>query len=306
MLLPPALNESDRVAIICPAGRARINDVENAAFVLERHGLKPEISPMVYENRGTFSGTVQARFDDFMRVWTDHDVRAVICARGGYGAVHLLDRLDIMPLRDNAKWLVGFSDICALHALLWSHGIASIHGPMAKHICADGGNNPYIEALMNILAGGSVDYRFEKHPFNRAGFVQAALSGGNLSVLTALSATRFGMIRPNTILLIEDIAEPVYKVQRMLWQLRFAGILPRLAGLLVGAFTDYSPDPNHESMQSMIRDMVDGYDYPVAFDVPIGHGSDAMPVILNVTTELCVNDYGVRLKQCQLSVKQPE
>ena len=297
IIIPPALDPGDRVAIICPAGRARIADSEAAASALAALGLCPELSPMVYGNDGSFSGSVDDRLADFIRVWTDPGIRAVICSRGGYGSVHLLESLDRMPLRENAKWLVGFSDICALHALMNHHGIASIHGPMAKHICPDNGHNPHIKRLISNLYGMIHNYHFAPHPFNRHGDAKAPLAGGNLSVLSSLIGTRFDTLRPGTILLIEDIAEPVYKVQRMLWQLRLSGVLPRLAGLLVGAFTDWRPDVNHESMQSMIRDMVADYSFPTAFDVPIGHGVDATPLILGIPTAMSVTDSGVYLLQ---------
>lgn len=295
MIIPPSITPTDRVAIICPAGRARITDVEAAAEVLRIRGFRPEISPMVYENYGSFSGTLERRTEDFMRVWTDDSIRAVICARGGYGAVQMLDRIDGATLRRNAKWLVGFSDICALHTLMWRNGIASVHGPMAKHISADGGSNPYIDALTDILCGTPRPLCFAPDPLNRPGKVTAPLTGGNLSVLTALCGTPFGMIRPGTILFIEDIAEPVYKVQRMLWQLRLAGTLQSLAGLVVGTFTDWNPDINHVSMYTMIRDMVDPYDYPVAFGAPIGHGGRSMPIVLNIPHTLEVNPEGTVL-----------
>ncbi len=297
LIIPPALRHGDRAAIICPAGRARIDNCEAAAEVLASAGLRPELSPMVYGNCGSFSGTVADRTADFQRVWTDRGIRAVICSRGGYGSLHLLEQLDTMPLRDNAKWLVGFSDICVLHALMNRHGIASIHGPMAKHISADGGRNPNFEALMRTLCGEMPAFHFAPHPFNRHGEAEATLTGGNLSVLSALTGTRFDTLRPGTILLIEDIAEPVYKVQRMLWQLRLSGVLPRLSGLLVGAFTDWRPDVNHESMQSMIRDMVAGYSFPMAFDVPVGHAGDAMPLVLGAPSRLRVSDTGVEFDQ---------
>lgn len=297
LIIPSPLQPGDRVAIICPAGRARTADCEAAARVLAAHDLQAELSPMVYSNCGSFSGTQTERLNDFIRVWTDPGIRAVICSRGGYGAVHLLDRLDSMNLRENAKWLVGFSDICVLHALMNRHGIASIHGPMAKHISVNDGHNPYANALTDILFGEMPHYHFAPHAFNRQGEAHATLTGGNLSVLSSLIGTRFDTLRPGTILLIEDIAEPVYKVQRMLWQLRLSGVLPRLAGLLVGAFTDWRPDVNHESMQSMIRDMVADYSFPTAFDVPIGHGVDAMPLILGIPTAMSVTDSGVYLLQ---------
>lgn len=287
-IIPPALQPGSRIAIVSPAGRARIPDVESAVRLLTARGFQPEVMPHALGFSGSFSATLTDRLADMTNALLDPQIKAIICSRGGYGAVHLLEHLDRLPLRSNPKWLIGFSDITALHGLFSAHGIASIHGPMAKHISAQDGDNPDFHHLLDILSGHPVEYHLEPHPFNRPGTANAPLSGGNLAVASSLIGTRFDTLRPGTILFIEDIAEPIYKVQRILYQLRLSGVLDSLAGLLVGQFTNYLPDVNHPDMETMIRDMVDDYTYPVAFNIPAGHGGRALPLILGSATRLYV------------------
>lgn len=256
--------------------------------VIRRRGWEPVLGAHAMGGCGSYSSSLADRLADFEWALTDATIDAIICTRGGYGAVQLLDALDRLPLRQHAKWLVGFSDISALHALMARHGIVSVHGPMTKHISANDGENPDFEALCRLLDGGSIEYVVPSHPLNRAGEVSGRLSGGNMAVLQGLIGTPFDLLRPDRILLIEDIAEPIYKVERWLYQLRLSGVLPRLRGLIAGAFTDYRPDRNHDSMEEMIREMVEPYDYPVAFNAPIGHGGDSRPLLLSAPLTLTV------------------
>lgn len=288
LLFPKPLLPGDRVAIISPAGIARAADVFRASCAIEKQGWEPVVMPHALGRHGTFSGTADERLSDFRLAMEDPRIRAVVCSRGGYGSVHLLDSLDTMPLRDDPKWLIGFSDITALHALMLRHGIASVHGPMAKYIGADGGENEDFRALCAILRGEMPVYGIPSHPLNREGEVTGRLAGGNLAVMGGLVSTPYDIMRPGTVLFIEDIAEPVYKVERQLEQLRMCGVLPTLRALLTGAFTEYSPDANYETMERMISDKVCGYGYPVAFGIPAGHMGRSLPMIEGVEVEIKV------------------
>jgi len=298
VILPEPLRPGDRIAILSPAGASRPVNVYKAVAALRSRGYDPYVTFNSMGRYGTYSGTESQRFDDIKTALLDRDTKAIICARGGYGAVQLLDSLDCLPLRDNAKWLVGFSDISALHALLHKHGIVSVHGPMTKHIGSDdGGAVTDCDALFGILGGDAVEYVLEPHGFNRMGSVTATLTGGNMAVLTALIGTPFNMIRPGTVLFIEDISEPVYKVERMLYQLKLCGILPKLAGLIVGEFTDCPSDDSHPSMYGMIHRMVAPYDYPVVFGFPAGHGQRNIPLMESMPVQLTVGSDRVVIRQ---------
>lgn len=288
---PQPLATGDRVAIVSPASVIDHALVDGAAVTLRELGFEPVVMPHALGTRGSYSGSRDERLADMLSALRDPSVRAVLCSRGGYGAVHLLEDLRDDIARD-PKWLIGFSDISALHALWMSRGVTSIHGSMAKQL-ALGPDTTATRRLTDLLAGRRPALTWEATPeaANRAGSVTAPLSGGNLAVLDALVGTPYNALRPGHILFIEDIAEPVYKIERMLYHLRLAGILGSLAGLVVGRFTDYRPDCNHASMEAMIADMVAGYGYPVAFGAPIGHiGEDNMPVLHGAVTTLTVTD----------------
>lgn len=291
ILFPQPLKEGDKIAICSPAGPIDPEKVERAAEVLRNEGWEVEIMPHTYGKLGHFSGTDDERFDDLSRALLNPEVKAIICSRGGYGVVHILDRLDKIDLRENAKWIAGFSDISALHALMSKQGVASIHSSMAAAI-GQGDENPDNAQLFAMLRGERPAYTFDGHINDRCGIATGKLVGGNLAVIAELINTPFDIIEPDTILFIEDIAEPIYKIERILYQLKLSGILPKLKGLIVGQFTDYKPDDNYQDMFDMIRDMTAEYDYPVAFNAPIGHVDHNIPLIESAQVTLKVDSSG--------------
>jgi len=297
VIIPAPLKQDDKIAIVSPAGVTRAQNVYNAIPVLQDFGWDPYTSPHAFGRYATFSGTPDERYADLEQALLDPEVKAILCSRGGYGAVHLLERLNRLPLRDNPKWIIGFSDISALHALMHRHGIASIHGPMARHIARTSACDDDSTALIDILHGEMPSYTVARHKYNRQGSATATLLGGNMAVLSGLVNTPFDLFKPDTILFIEDVSEPVYKIERMMYQLKLSGVLGRLKGLIVGAFTEYSPDVDGRSMETMIRDMVADYDYPVAYGVPFGHGSRIIPFVESIPATLEVTSTGVKILQ---------
>lgn len=284
ILTPRPLRFGDRVAIVSPAGIIKPQLVYNCLPVLADRGWVPYVGANTFNRAGTFAGTDDERFDDLATAILDPDTRAIICARGGYGAVHLLERLDRLPLRDDPKWIVGYSDISALHALMTRKGIKSIHAPMTKHIALNSGLDDDSQTLFSLLEGNRPAYDVAPHPLNRHGSVEGRLVGGNLAVIAGLIATPFDVIGlPGSILFIEDIAEPIYKIERILYNLRLNGSLARLAGLVVGQFTDYAPDRNASTMEDMISEMVAPYDFPVCYGFPVGHVDHNVPMLCSST-----------------------
>lgn len=301
LIIPPYLAEGDKIAIVSPAGVTRPQNVYKALPTLQSYGWEPYTSPHAFGRHATYSGTPDERYSDLEQALLDPDVRCILCSRGGYGAVHLLDRLDRLPLRDNPKWIIGFSDISALHALMHRHGIASIHGPMAKHIATSPHAYDSI-ALIDILKGKPQTYEIKPHRLNRQGSASGMLIGGNMAVLSGLVNTPFDLFQPDTILFIEDVSEPVYKIERMMYQLKLSGVLANLRGLVCGAFTEYSPDVDGRSMETMISEMVRDYDYPVAYGCPFGHGDDIIPFVESTAVTFTVGSDGVTISQPLTSV----
>lgn len=296
VVFPRPLNPGDRIAILSPASIVKPDYVNGAMEVLSSCGWKPYICPHTVGRCGSYSGCASDRLSDLESALLDRSTRAIMCSRGGYGVVHLLERLEQLPLADDPKWLIGFSDISALHALFASKGIASLHASMTKHLSTAGGRDADSAALFGILRGEMPQYSFPAHHLNRTGKVQGRIIGGNLAVLAGLIGTPFDIFgKDGGILFIEDIAEPIYKVERILYQLRLCGVLQSLKGLIVGQFTEYRPDANYHDMETMIHDMVSDYGFPVAFDVPIGHVDHNVPVVENAMTTLDVSSDAVVL-----------
>lgn len=295
IIYPPHLTKGDKVVIVSPAGAVNPEFVEKEAEVLRHQGWEAEIAPHALGRHLTYSGTYEERLADIRNAFLDPQVKAIFCARGGYGCVQLLEALDRLPLRGNAKWVAGYSDISALHALMASHGIVSLHAPMARHISESGGKDQDCMALFSILSGSPASYRLKSHDLNRQGTGMGKLVGGNLAVLSALIGTRFDPFEPGIILFIEDIAEPVYKVERILHQLKLSGRLGALNGLVVGQFTEYKPIAGMPGMYEMINEMVGSYDYPVVFDAPIGHVPHNIPIPVSSRAVLAVEEVSVTI-----------
>ena len=289
MIFPQPLKPGDKVAILSPASYIDPARVAGAATVLHQWGFTPVIYPHCNSRCGTYSGSIEERRDDLLHALSDPGIRAILCSRGGYGTVHLLPWLDSELLRRDPKWIIGFSDISALHAAMVSAGIASIHSSMTKLLAERGGDDPCSRMLLDVLQGRLPCHEVPPHPLNRCGEATAMIVGGNLAVLSGLVSTPFDILRPGRILFIEDISEEVYRVERMLYTLRLNGTLARLCGLIVGRFTNYhNPDRNGDSMEQMIARITAPYGYPVAMGFPIGHIDDNRPVIEGAQATLTV------------------
>lgn len=286
-IYPAPLKPGDKIAVVSPAGNIDTKPVEEALEVLRAEGWDPYVAPHTLGKSGTYSGKSYERYGDLAAALSDPDVRAIICARGGYGVVHILDDLDRLDLGRDPKWLVGFSDISALHALMNRKGVVSVHANMTKDI-ARGPEVPGNSMLFEILRGNRPGLTFPTSNFDRPGIATARLLGGNLAVIAGLIGTPYDVIQPDTILFIEDVDEPIYKIERMLYQIRLTGVLGKLKGLVVGQFTGYKPTDNYTTMEEMIFDMVSPYKYPVAMNVPFGHVDFNLPVISGARVTLRV------------------
>lgn len=293
MIKPDSLRRNDRVMIVSPASSVFPGYVEGAENVLSSWGLEPVRGRYCVAATKGYAGTVEERLADLRTALTDDSVAAVLCSRGGYGTVHLLEHLRPEWFSSRPKWIIGFSDISALHAASLSAGVMSLHAPMCKHL-SETPENEASRFLRAILFGENPVYRVDAHRLNRQGRARGRLVGGNMAVLCALLRTPYDLFAPGTVLFIEDIAEPPYKIERMLYNLRLAGVLAGLSGLIVGRFTEYEESPTHP-LYEQIGALVADYDYPVCFDFPVGHVPENYPMIEGADVELDVNVSGVSL-----------
>ena len=291
IIFPSPLTKGDKIAIISPASHILPEYVDGACQAIAQMGFQPVVSTHCKGQCGGYSGTIEQRLADFLEALHNPEVKAILCSRGGYGVVHLLEYLSADDIAENAKWLIGFSDISALHAAMVASGVASIHASMAKHLTQFGVDDEATVALFNILQGKLPTYQTPSHAFNKPGTATGTLTGGNMAVLCGLLDTEFDLLSRGDILFIEDVGEEVYKIERMLYNLRLSGVLPMIKGLIVGRFTDYrNPDGNGDSMEQMAKRMVEPYDIPVAFDFPVGHVDENMPLIEGAQVTLTVAD----------------
>lgn len=301
MIRPPLLKSRDKAVIVSPAGKIDADIVDKAASILREWGLKVEVGENALSRVGRFSGSIEQRLSDLQKAMDDAEVNLIFCSRGGYGMVHLLDRLNFDGMIRNPKWVVGYSDITALHSALQSNGIISIHGPMAKHFAEEGASDKAVAYTKTVLTEGRIDYKIEGTEYsalNRKGKTSGRLFGGNLSVFCGILGSRFAVIPKEGILFIEDIGEEPYRVDRMMYQLRLAGVFDNIKGLIVGRFTDYSEDnamygPLYES----ILEAVVPYTFPVCFGFPVGHVKDNYPLMMGAETALTVTNDQIILKQ---------
>ena len=284
MIYPSFLKANDKVVILSPSGKIEAQWVEGLKAVLESYGLVVSVSEHALCAKGRFAGTDDERIQDLQEAINDAEVKAIFCSRGGYGLARIIDQIDFSALKSNAKWIVGFSDITALHNALSRVGVASIHGIMAKHITlkAEG-----LENLMSMLFGNEVSYEISAHELNKIGEASGELVGGNLSVLYGLRGTPFDIDYRGKILFIEDLGERLYHIDRMVQNLRLGGVFEQIVGLVVGQFTDIDEDDSFfGGVYGVIRDAVKDYNIPVCFNFPAGHVDNNQPLKMGANYKL--------------------
>jgi len=277
------------IRIISPSGHLDASFIEQATARLRAWGYIVSVGAHARDTYGRFAGSDDDRLSDLAEALRDPDVDLILCARGGYGLQRIIDRVPAI-----SKPVLGFSDITALHQLAALHHQPSLHGIMCKHIATLPDDAEPILALRKALAGEPLSYAVPAHPLNRPGSVCAPVMGGNLSVLYGLQGTKYSL--PSSegkgvgpILLIEDIAERHYHIDRMMRNLRLSGVLAHLSGLIVGQFSDCDDDPlMRQTVYETIKEVVADYDYPVLFDAPVGHVEHNLPLWLGVPTLLDV------------------
>ena len=298
MIKPQPLVKGDKVAIISPAGALQNPQILDAAAErLAAWGLQVVVAPHAATRDGYFAGSGEERAADIIAMLRDESVKAILCSYGGYGCVHLLPHI-CEEIARNPKWLIGMSDCSALLAACASSGIMSLHGVQCRHL-AQRGESKSSEFLRKTLFGWQPHYSIEAHPLNREGSAEGTLVGGNLSVLSALISTPYDILKPGNILFIEDINEPLYKIERMLYTLKLSGVLASLKGLVVGSFEGCKANSDFGgSVYEIIRRMVEEYDYPVCFGFPAGHGEECYPLIEGATVSLQTKTEGVEIAFC--------
>lgn len=305
ILVPPKLVPGDLVALTSPAGHVPLEAIQSMVQTLRRWGLTVRIGATLGQREGTFGGSDAARAADLQQFMDDPDIKAIYCARGGYGCVRIVDQLDLQGLRRHPKWVIGFSDITVLHSHLHQQlGLATLHAPMAAAYTSGSTNAATAAALDSIrqaLLGEPLDYALPPHPRNREGEAVGRLVGGNLRTLETLAGSASALHCEGRILFLEDVNEALYSVDRMFWHLQRSGALARLVGLVVGGFslkpTSADSLPFSLDLYDIVSEKTADYDYPVCFDFPVGHQPDNLALKCGVVHRLSVNRHSCRLTE---------
>jgi muramoyltetrapeptide carboxypeptidase len=283
------------IRIISPAGKIDPEVVARGVETLCRWGHDVEVAPHALTQYGRYAATPDERTSDLREALLDPAVDLIWCARGGYGCMHLMDRIPVELIAEHPKCIVGYSDITALHALWQRAGVRSLHAPMMKHL-GEAPEHPTSTTLRRWLEGETFSsVTAPAHPCNRTGEAEGRLVGGNLAVLSALHGTPYDFDYRDALLFIEDIGESPYKIDRMIQTLRLSGVFEQLKGLIVGQFTGCDADPlMPEPLAESIRHAV-GDRIPVAFNVPVGHVTENYPLMEGATYHLSVTEQGTAI-----------
>ncbi len=297
VVLPPYLDRGDTIGIVCPAGYMPYEKAERCIQTLQSWGFKVKLGKTLGSNSSNyFSGDDEERLDDFQEMLDDTEVKAILCGRGGYGIGRIIEKIRFKEFRKDPKWIIGFSDVTVLHAHIYSnYKIASLHAPMAAAF--NEGENEYVQSIRWALTGTMGNYTAPAHAFNCTGEATGELVGGNLALLAHLVGTSSDIKTKNRILFLEDVGEYLYNVDRMLYQLKRNGKFEKLAGLIIGGFTDNKDTerPFGKTADEIIRDIFSEYNYPISFGFPVSHERENYALKFGVTYSLSVTEEKVTL-----------
>jgi muramoyltetrapeptide carboxypeptidase len=283
MIQPPWLKKGDKIGIVAPARRINFDEVHPSIRLFQKWGLEVVLGTYIFGIENQFSGSDAQRQADFQEMLDDPSIRAIICARGGYGTVRIIDKLDFSGFCRNPKWIVGYSDITVLHSHINKHfKIETLHSVMPVNIKKADFSTDSIESLRKALFGEKLFYSKPITFHFKTGLSEGILSGGNLSILYSLMGTPSEPDTNGKILFLEDVDEYLYHIDRMMMNLKRAGKLSKLNGLIVGGMDRMNDNeiPFGKTAYEIISEAVAEYHYPVCYDFPAGHGEINLALIL--------------------------
>ncbi len=291
LIQPPYLKAGDTVAIVAPSGvlKNRTKEVEQAKSLLKSWGLHPVVGKHVFSTANHFAGTDDERCEDFQNALDDPKISAIWCARGGYGTVRILDKLDYTKFKKKPKWLIGYSDITALHNQFHNQGFESIHALMCTSLQDDLSTiQETVSTFKDAVFGKPISYTLKGSKYNKAGEGSGQLVGGNLTMLHTMLGSKTSIDTSEKILFIEEIGEYKYHIDRMLQSLKRAGYFENCKGVIVGGMSKMRKNTTlwGTSVEQLILDALANYDFPIAFNMPAGHEKDNRALILGRTIKL--------------------
>ncbi|MGB5420084.1 S66 peptidase family protein [Algibacter sp.] len=291
---PPYLKAGDTVAIVAPSGilKNKTNEIQQAQDLLKRWGLHSVIGKHVFNEADHFAGSDDERCEDLQNALDDPKIKAIWCARGGYGTVRVLDKLNFEKFNANPKWVIGYSDITALHNQIHNEGVESLHAIMCVSLTKDESEiEASISSFKNSIFGIPLNYTLEGSIYNKTGTASGQLIGGNLTMLHTMLGSKTSIDVSGKILFIEEIGEYKYHIDRMLQSLKRAGYFDNCKGVIVGDMSKMRTNTTlwGTTIEQLILDALSEYKFPIAFNMPAGHESDNRALILGRTINLAVN-----------------
>lgn len=305
-IIPPYLKPGDTIGITSPAGYITVKEIQSAIGKLKEWGYNVKVGDTIGKRAFTFGGTDEERLADLQQMLDDPNIKAILCARGGYGLVRIADSIDFKKYIANPKWVIGFSDITVLHSHIHTNfGIATLHSKMCNSFPDDWTKAEPIQidtinSIADCLNGKKMKYSALPTAFNRPGEATGELIGGNLKTIESLSASKSDINTDGKILFVEDTMEKLYSIDRMFWNLKRSGKLNRLAGLVVGGFKIKPDDPGDEfgySIGEIVSTKIKEFTYPVCFDFPVGHQKNNFALKCGVGHRLVVGEGESRLDE---------
>jgi muramoyltetrapeptide carboxypeptidase len=293
-VMPPYLQKGDKVALISPSYATPMENIEKTADVLRGWGFEPVIGPntdKTYANK--FAGTVAERVSDIRWALNNSDVKAIICNRGGYGSIQLVEELALKDLATHPKWFVGFSDITTLHGMLSCAGVMSIHGTMSTFIATSGGTDVNSTLMRDLLMGNVPRYTVPAHSQNINGKGTGTLVGGNICTFVPLIGSKAdATAHKDIILFIEEIGETMHNIDRLFNMLILNGSIARCKGVILGEFESCSADLGYSSVEAMLHQYFEKFNIPVLCGFPAGHGNVNLPLVMGATATINVSANG--------------
>jgi muramoyltetrapeptide carboxypeptidase len=298
LIIPPYLKAGATIGITCPAGYLPVEKARVCAAVLQAQGYRVQLGATIGSGEYYFAGTDAVRRQDLQQMLDNPEIDAILMGRGGYGVSRIIDDLDFTKFAKKPKWIWGFSDITVLHSHIQKQlGIATLHASMCAAFTPETIALPFVQATLAALGGAPLSYTVPPAGLNRAGRTKGILTGGNLALLAHLTGSPSQVDTAGKILFLEDIGEYRYNIDRLLLNLKRSGQLSKLAGIVIGEFTDTQDTerPFGQELEGLILDKVAEYNYPVLSGLPCGHGPINFPLKLGVEYALEVTAAGGRL-----------
>ena len=295
MIKPNNLKEGDKVGILSTARKIKLTEIQFGIDFLRSLKLEPVIGHTIGMEDDQYAGSDYQRQDDLQKMFNDTSIKAVWCARGGYGTVRIIDNIDFYKFVKNPKWLMGYSDVTVLHSHIHKLGVQTLHSIMPYGL--DNNTEAAKNSFINAIFGKKVNYTIDKSPLNRLGEGIGEVVGGNISILYSLCGSSSAITTDGKILFIEDLDEYLYHVDRMMVNLKRNHMLKNLKGLIVGGLTKMHDNtiPFGKNAQEIILDAIKDYEYPVCFDFPAGHLEDNRTLVLGAVATLKVTSQNVEL-----------